>query len=105
MEPARLAVAPEIAQGQVDIPVAAERAGAQLSLGCALEFASGKMKCLDAKLRRRPLLEQALKYSPSDANDAAILADLDPKLDSIGRIVPSGIIGKREQIHAPWHPR
>jgi len=91
----------EIAQGQVNVPIAAERAGAQLGLGDALEFAAAQMISLDAALRRRALLEQVLKDLPLDADDPAILAESDSELQGTGRGVPSGIIGKREQIHLP----
>jgi hypothetical protein len=57
------------------------------------------MKGLDAALRRRPLRQQALEHLPPNANDAAIFADFDTELDGIHRVVPSRIIGKREQIH------
>ena len=53
---------------------------------------------LDAALRRGRLLEQALKHSPANPNDAAILADFDPELDGVGRGVPSRVFGKENRF-------
>jgi hypothetical protein len=92
---------PEIAQGQVNVPIAAERAGAQLGLGGALEFAAAQVIGLDAALRRRALLEEVLKDLPLDADDPAIFAESHSELHGAGRVVPLSIIGKREQIHLP----
>jgi hypothetical protein len=92
---------PEIAQGQINVPIAAQRAGAQLGLGGALEFVAAQVKSLNAALRRRALLEQVLKHLPPDADDPTIFAESDSELHGAGRVVPPGIIWKREQIHLP----
>jgi hypothetical protein len=84
----------QIASADLHIPVLGQLAPAQLPLGDGLEPGPLEVVSLDTPLGGGRSERQPLEDAPWDPDHAAVLADLDPELDSLPLGVPAGALGK-----------
>jgi hypothetical protein len=88
---------PEIAPGDLDVAIVGQLPAADLSLGDKLEPSSLQMVRLQAPLRRRALVEEALENPPWHPDDGIVLADTDAEFDRVQRYIPSRVFGEHEK--------
>ena len=81
---------PQIATGDLDIPVVGQLPAANLPFGDEFEPRPVKVVGFDAPFRRWGLWKQDLEYAPGNAHYAFIFADPDAELDSVPVEVPPG---------------
>ena len=96
-EPRLLPLA-QVAPADLHVPILGQLAPAQLPLGDALEPGPLKEGGRDAALRGGPLGQWTLEHAPRHPDDAAVLADLNRKLDGLPIRVPTGVLGKAKNI-------
>jgi hypothetical protein len=91
---------PQIATGDLDIPIRGQLAATNLSLGDEFEPSPVKMVCFEAPFGRRGVWKQDLKDAPGNAHHTLIFADAYAELDDTSLGIPTGIRWKAKK-HAP----
>src|SRR6478735_8224717 len=91
---------PQIATGDLDIPIVGQLPATNLPLGDEFEPSPMKMVGFEAAFGREGFQQQDLEDAPGNAHDSLILADADAELDHRALRVPAGVWRKAEK-HAP----
>jgi hypothetical protein len=89
---------PQIATGDLDIPVLGQLAATNLPLGDEFEPGPVEVIGFEAPFRRAGFRKQDLEDAPGNPHDALIFADADAELDSVPVGVPPGV-GRKTKEH------
>jgi hypothetical protein len=91
---------PQIATGDLDIPIVGQLPATNLPLGDEFEPSPMKMVGFEAAFGREGFQQQDLEDAPGNAHRSLILADADAELDSVPVGVPPGV-GRKSEKHRP----
>ena len=89
----------QITTGDLDVAIIGQFPSTQLPLGDYLKAGALEMERLDAPLRRRPLIEEALENAARNPHRALIGTEDDREFEGIAVVIPACILWELEEQH------